>query len=241
MAYPIKLALLLLSLGAAGAQASPQGAWSPAPVMGSAPSGTVTYEMTTAFGNAITGGTLHSAVYNNGSWGASIFYQITNNASSAYSILGIGNTKSIEESAPPTSDNGWSYPGMWYSQVSGAFGSFVAGTSKAIGIEYLIYSGFDENDVLHTSTFPTVRFTQNEGTDGEKSNGIAPGMSSFTGEVFANDGRMGTSVNLGTVDIDGWKVKSFVSTVPEPESDALMLAGLGLIGAMVKRRKAQAA
>ncbi len=40
---------------------------------------------------------------------------------------------------------------------------------------------------------------------------------------------------LNRVDLDGFTLT--VSTVPEPESYALMLAGLGLVAAVVRRRK----
>jgi hypothetical protein len=45
------------------------------------------------------------------------------------------------------------------------------------------------------------------------------------------------SYALATVIIDGFQAAAFVSTIPEPETYAMLLAGLGLIGTMVRRKK----
>jgi hypothetical protein len=60
-----------------------------------------------------------------------------------------------------------------------------------------------------------------------------PGTSSLIGAVSAGSG----GYALGTISVDGQELKAYVSTVPEPEEYALMLAGLGVIGAVVRRRK----
>jgi hypothetical protein len=53
-------------------------------------------------------------------------------------------------------------------------------------------------------------------------------------------GERGTvsQLDIKALDVIGWNVSN-VSAVPEPESYAMLLAGLGLLGAVVKRRKAR--
>jgi hypothetical protein len=46
-----------------------------------------------------------------------------------------------------------------------------------------------------------------------------------------------TGMGDGVVELDNIKVTSPVSSVPEPESSALLLAGLGVISAIARRRK----
>jgi len=123
--------------------------------------------------------------------------------------------------------------------VKDAFGSFVQGTSKAAGEWGAMWVGYDDGGLTRTTTLLTQYFTQNAEMEKPKSNGIAPGESSFIGVTWANDGKFGTGIAYGTVDIDGWKVDTIVSTLPEPEEYALMLAELGMIGKIVARRKSK--
>jgi hypothetical protein len=67
--------------------------------------------------------------------------------------------------------------------------------------------------------------------------GIAPGTASYTGSFQGAFGNGSPTYALGTLYVDGLSVNALVSTVPEPETYALMLAGLGVIGAAVRRRK----
>jgi hypothetical protein len=230
MIGPLKIAVLALALSAAGVQASPNTVATLAPPLVGGPSGKMTYEMTSAFGNAVHGGSLHSAVYDNGHDGATIYYQITNNASSANSIQGINTDL---ENAPPDSAD-W---GLWKGQVAEGFGSFVQGTEKSKGSYGQIWGGANGE---------TVRVTEYFGEHGTgdaplMSSGIGPGESSYIGTIWANDGHLGGSVQYGSITIDGYEADCFVSAIPEPEEYALMLAGLGLIGSIARRRKTQAA
>jgi hypothetical protein len=235
-----QLALLNLPLGATSAQASPLTVdGNPMPELISAPTGRMTHQMASAFGNAFSGGILRTAVYESNRYGPAIYYQITNNAGSTESLRGIS-SKAFEgtDDLYPTTVN---HLDGWNAQVKDGFGSFVQGTSKAVGEWGAMWVGYDDEGFAHTTTLLTQYFTQNAEIDKPKSNGIAPGESSYTGVTWANDGKFGTGIAYGTVDIDGWKVDTIVSTVPEPEEYALMLAGLGMIGKIVGRRKAQAA
>jgi hypothetical protein len=252
MTYPIKLALLILSLGASAVQASPQQVGSPyAPTIDSEGpwAAAVLGEMTTSFGNAAIGFTLHSVVYKN-DWGSrdfrrgGVFYQITNTGSQA---VGWTIDRQFEFTAP-VSSNG-AYPDIsnpWDRQFKDGFGSFVDGTYQAEAWEGTMGQGGDDaNTVIYTHVSSTTHF--NDGTDYmasydpndlEASREVwlqtrvfAPGASSYIGGVGID------AYKLGTVNISGVEVAAFVPTIPEPETYALMLAGLGLIGNVLRRRK----
>jgi hypothetical protein len=199
----------------------------------------MTHEMTCVFGDAFSGGILRTAVYESNMYGPAIYYQITNNAGSAVSLRGIS-SKAFEGTDGLTPTTAKHLDG-WNAQVRGGFGSFVQGTSKAVGEWGAMWVGDDDGGFAHTTTHLTQYFTQNAEIDKPKSNGIAPGESSYIGVAWANDGKFGTGIAYGAIDIDGWKVVTIVSTVPEPEEYAQMLAGLGMIGKIVGRRRAQAA
>jgi hypothetical protein len=236
----LKLALLNLPLGAASVEAAPLTVGgNPMPELISAPTGRMTHEMACVFGNAFSGGILRTAVYESNMYGPAIYYQITNNEGSTQALRGIS-SKAFEgtDDLNATTDN---HLDGWNAQVKDGFGSFVQGTSKAVGEWGAMWVGYDGEGFAHTTTLLTQYFTQNAEIDKPKSNGIAPGESSYIGVTWANDGNIGTGIAYGTIDIDGWKVDTIVSTVPEPEEYALMLAGLGMIGKIVGRRKAQAA
>jgi hypothetical protein len=64
---------------------------------------------------------------------------------------------------------------------------------------------------------------------------VTPGTRSFTQIVAGN------YFTRGKIDIGGVALDAFVSVVPEPEVYALLIAGLGLIGTIVRRRKASQA
>jgi hypothetical protein len=238
MTPSLQLALLNLSLGAARVQASTHAVGgNPMPELICAPTGVMTLQMTSVFGDAFSGGTLRTAVYESNRFGPAIYYQITNNAGSTDAIRGIS-SKAFEgtDGLNPTTAN---HLDGWNAQVKDGFGSFVQGTSKAVGEWGAMLVGYDGGGFAHTTTLLTQYFTQNAEIDKPKSNGIAPGESSYIGVTWANDGKVGTGIAYGTVDIDGWKVATIVRTEPEPEEYALMLAGLGMVGKIVGRRKSK--
>jgi hypothetical protein len=214
MNYPIKLALLILSLGAAGVQAAPSIGWSGSVAIVDAPAGgTLVKEMTTEFGNASSSGELHSAVYDYGHAGVEVYYQITNNAWSTGAITDLGQNGNAAADAS-----------TWWGQTSAAFGSFVAGTVKADSAQ-LWLSGPKDSNGLFTKESVLMTFAQP---------GIAPGQSSYTGAVYSN-----CCYVHGTVFVDGQSVETLVSAVPEPQEYALLLAGLGLFGVVARRRKSK--
>jgi hypothetical protein len=247
MKASFKLAAIALALGAAlSAQASPQNAGFPQAPLGDRPIGTMTHQMTSSFGGATGGGTLRAEVWDiDPVWGSgmsNIFYQITNNAGSVDPILSAFSTGgSVSEMDIFTS------AGNWYGQTPNAFGGFVRGTAESAGLFGYMYEDRNVDDGVITPTEYDVemRFTQNPGEIGNTFNGITPGNSSFIGMVgvygILGNGIQGRGFRLGTVDVGGYSVATYVSAVPEPETYAMLLAGLGLIGTMVKRRKAQPA
>jgi len=235
MKISVKLVLLLLSLGSAGLQASPM--WigtKPPQVVASLFPGALITEMTSTFGTATDGFSLHSALYDTDTGGAELFYQITNNAGSTSAILQAFNHYGIQD------DTSLSFLDNWGAQTSAPFGSFVKGAAESDGVSGLVY-GWGTDTVSHTTTNSFMQFTQYPiAIDiANMSHGITPGNSSFIGSVAANDGKLGSSVLLGMITVNGHEMEAYVSAVPEPEEYALMLAGLGVIGAVVRRRKAK--
>ena len=94
-------------------------------------------------------------------------------------------------------------------------------------------------------------FSANLGADSDspiRPNGVNPDewlKISFAGETFANVvaslGNGGLNVGLHVQGFQGGGSESFVLTpVPEPETYAMMLAGLGLMGFVSRRRRATA-
>lgn len=91
-------------------------------------------------------------------------------------------------------------------------------------------------------------------TDASKNNFVFVDSNSidnnaFNNELyFFNDSKLGheagvVNLNTGDIDVDnpagaGWKL-SAVSAVPEADSVAMMLAGLGLVGGIARRRRAK--
>ena len=61
-------------------------------------------------------------------------------------------------------------------------------------------------------------------------------VSSFGGEM-ANNSNCGWECQKATSNTDGWGNINQVSAVPEPETYALLLAGLGVISSVARRRK----
>lgn len=140
----------------------------------------------------------------------------------------------VGQSSNPTEAIGSNYPPSDYLQFA------LGGNFRAFGADFFQNFG---GGAQH-STPSTFQLTFFNGTTsvGSTSGLVAPNGGSFIGFTstsFFNSVQV-FSLNSSYEVADNVSVGN-VSAVPEPESYALMLAGLGLMGAMVKRRKAKQA
>lgn len=236
----LKLALLVLTLGANfSVQASPKVNIIPSVQVVNGPlGGTLLSSMFSEVSGAGFSGLLRSAVYDNGAQGTSIYYQLLNNISSTKVI------SSILQSGDGSIDlfDANNVIGPWYSQTNAAFGIFSAGTAKA-GEIFSFIGGYciDSSCSIQGSHYSTYTSFLSDGVipGTEVLTGIAPGTASYTGAVLAGGNSSFPRYSLGTLYVDGQSVSAFVTAVPEPETYAMLLAGLGLIGSVIRSRNAK--
>lgn len=152
-------------------------------------------------------GTARTAVYKNELGTLDFYYQFSNNASSA---------TGIERFA------GFNYGSLGSTainvyQTGAAFGVFVAGTEMS--------DNADRSDsVVGFSFIPNG------------SSKIYPGTTSFI-QIVRTNATDYTSGNFGILDGYSANIVAFAPLpVPEPESFAMLLAGLGLMGTIARRR-----
>lgn len=103
-------------------------------------------------------------------------------------------------------------------QTSAAFGIFSAGTESSDGADRTA------TGVVGFSFIPSPNSK------------INPGTTSFT-QIIRTNATAYTAGNFGLLDGIGDNARGFATAVPEPETYAMFLAGLGMIGAIVRRRK----
>jgi hypothetical protein len=155
-------------------------------------------------------GIARAAVYDTGT-GLDFYYQFSNFAAplSTHGIarFGLGDFESLGTVA------------LNVYQTSAAFGIFTAGTEGSDGAD--------------RTSLGVVGFSFVPNGNSK----IIPGTTSFT-QIIRTDARTYTTGNFGLLDGYGDNAKSFSPTaVPEPESYALLLAGMGLIGTIIRRRQ----
>jgi hypothetical protein len=140
------------------------------------------------------------------------YYQFTNNASSKN---GIERFTGYDFSSLGASV-------MSVFQTGAAFGMFTAGTET---------SDYADRTALGVIGFNFVPNAHSK---------INPGTTSFT-QIIRTNARSYTVGNFGLLDGIGDNAAGFApaSAVPEPESYAMLLAGLGMIGTIIRRRKAK--
>jgi hypothetical protein len=163
----------------------------------------------TPISNTSYNGTARTAVYDTGT-GLDFYYQFTNNASSKNGLERF----SMYDFSSLGATN------VDVFQTGAAFGIFTAGTETSDGADR---TGFG---VIGFS-FIANAFSK-----------IDPGSTSFT-QIIRTNARQYTAGNFGLLNGIGDNAAGFaVSAVPEPESYAMLLAGLGLVGSIIRRRRA---
>lgn len=165
-------------------------------------------QATTLISNISYNGTARTSVYDTGS-GLDFYYQFTNNASSANGVERF--------SGYDFSSLGSSIVGVF--QTNAAFGQFIVGSESSDGADRT------SSGVVGFSFIP----------NGQSK--INPGTTSFT-QIIRTNARNYTAGNFGLLDGIGDNAAGFAPTsaIPEPETYSMLLAGLGLMGAIARRR-----
>ena len=164
----------------------------------------------TPINNPSYNGTARTAVYDTGT-GLDFYYQFTNNASSKNGVERLTGYDFSSLGANAVS----------VFQTSSAFGIFATGTEM---------SDYADRTLLGVIGF---NFVPNGASK------IIPGTTSFT-QVIRTDARSFQAGNFGLINGFGDNAVGFAAAVPEPETYAMLLAGLGLMGTIARRRKSKA-
>lgn len=161
----------------------------------------------TPISNSSYSGTARAAVYDTGT-GLDFYYQFSNDASSRNGI----------ERFTGYDFSSMNAEAMSIFQTASGFGIFTNGTENA--------------DYADRTSFGVIgiSFVPNGHTK------INPGTTSFI-QIVRTNARAYTSGNFGMIDGIGDNAVGFAPTaVPEPETYAMLLAGLGLMGVIARRR-----
>lgn len=157
--------------------------------------------------NSSYSGTARAAVYDTGT-GLDFYYQFSSNPSSVNGVARF---------------TGFNFSNLGVNavdvyQTDSAFGIFTVGTEMAANADRtnLGVIGFN--------------FVPENGLSK-----VNPGTTSFT-QIIRTNARFYQEGNFGLLNGVGDNAVAFATAVPEPESYALMLAGLGLMGTIVGRR-----
>lgn len=161
----------------------------------------------TNISNPSYNGIARTAVYDTGT-GLDFYYQFTNNASSKNGVERM---------------TGYDFSSLGVNSVN------VFQTASAFGI---FSTGTEMSDYADRTSFGVIGF--NYVPNGTSK--INPGFTSFT-QIIRTDARSYVAGNFGLINGYGDNAVGFAAAVPEPETYALLLAGLGLMGTIARRRK----
>jgi hypothetical protein len=169
--------------------------------------GTLLESAITEISNSSYTGIARSAVYQTET-GLDFYYQFVN---SAESINGIERFSGFDFSSLGTAN-------VDVYQTGTAFGIFTTGT--------------EISDVADRTGYGVIGFNFLPTTQSK----INPGTTSFI-QIIRTTATAYTTGNFGLLDGIGDNAKGFATAVPEPETYAMFLAGLGMIGTIIRRRK----
>jgi hypothetical protein len=144
------------------------------------------------------------------STGLDFYYQFSNNASSKNGVERF--------TGYDFASLGASAVGVF--QTGAAFDMFTAGT--------------ETSDYADRTTLGVIGFNFVPNAHSK----INPGTTSFT-QIIRTNATEYVAGNFGLLDGIGDNAKGFATAVPEPETYAMLLAGLGMIGTIIRRRKAK--
>ena len=167
----------------------------------------------TVISNPSYSGIARSAVYDTGT-GLDFYYQFTNDANSVHGV------ERFTGSDFTAIDVGI----VNVYQTNAAFDIFVAGTEE---------SDYADRTVAGIIGFSFVPNSLSP---------INPGLTSFT-QIIRTDAREYAPGNFGLLNGYGDNATGFgvAAPVPEPETYAMLLAGLGMVGTIIRRRKSKQA
>jgi len=174
--------------------------------------GTLLDSATTAINNPSYNGFARAAVYDTGT-GLDFYYQFSNDS---------------------TSINGVERLAMF--DFSSENGDIVQVFQTATGFDGIFVNGTESSDNADRTTPGVIGFSFEP--DGFSK--IIPGTSSYI-QIIRTNARDYVAGNFGLLNGFGDNAVGFAPAIPEPETYAMMLAGLGLIGFIGRRRLTQAA
>lgn len=174
--------------------------------------GTMLDSATTNINNISYQGVARTAVYDTGT-GLDFYYQFSNASTSVNGVERF---------------TGWDFSALGSSVVN----VFQTGASNSFFL-----AGTEASDYADRTGFGVIGFNFIANSHSK----INPGTTSLV-QVIRTDARHYQRGNFGLLDGIGDNATGFaVSAVPEPETYAMMLAGLGLMGAIIRRRKSKQA